>query len=165
MEDRSWAESVLGGLLTVLEGKSFSLGIIVIWQANNVFHVRFNVLFVCGALTSAVTYCWSFMTSLGAMVAFSVLYGLFSGGLIPLGSACVVQTTPNMGYVGARIGAMMGICSIGALIGGPISGAIKDVAGSPWIGVDSFAASITLFGAIMLIGIRFVFEPRWNVIF
>ena len=104
------------------------------------------------------------MTTFPTMVAFAVLFGLFSGGLVPLGSACVAQTTPDMGHIGLRIGAMMAICSFGALAGGPISGAIKDHTGI-WLGVHSFSASTTLLGAVLLIGVRYMWQPRWIVMF
>ncbi|KAL7786644.1 major facilitator superfamily domain-containing protein [Trichoderma ceciliae] len=119
---------------------------------------RFNVLFVMGVLTAAITFCWVTMTSLRAMIAFAVLFGLFSGGLIPLGSACVAQTTPDMGHIGLRIGFMMAFASFGALSGGPASGAIKDSTGS-WFAVHSFSASITLLGALMLLGVRLWWQP------
>lgn len=79
-----------------------------------------------GVLTSVITFSWTWMTSFAAMTAFAICFGLFSGGLVPLGSACVAQTTPDMGHIGLRIGTMMAFCSFGALAGGPISGAIKD---------------------------------------
>lgn len=98
------------------------------------------------------------MKSLAAMVTFAVLFGLFSGGLVPLGSACVAQTTPDMGHIGLRIGAMMAFCSFGALAGGPISGAIKDRF-TEWTGVFGFSSCITLMGAFMLLAVRIMWEP------
>ncbi|UKZ77895.1 hypothetical protein TrVFT333_005623 [Trichoderma virens FT-333] len=119
---------------------------------------RFNVLFVMGILTAVVTFCWGAMTTLSGMMAFAVLFGLFSGGLIPLGSACVAQTTPDMGHIGLRIGFMMAFASFSALSGGPASGAIKDATIS-WFAVFSFSASLTLFGALMLLGVRLWWQP------
>lgn len=104
------------------------------------------------------------MTSLKGMIAFAVLFGVFSGGLVPLGSACVAQTTPDMGHIGLRIGVMMAICSLGALGGGPISGVIKDGPGG-WVGVHCFSASVSLLGSFLLILVRFLWEPRWSVRF
>ncbi|KAL7909718.1 major facilitator superfamily domain-containing protein [Trichoderma velutinum] len=119
---------------------------------------RFNVLFIMGVLTAVITFCWGAMTTLSGMMAFVVLFGLFSGGLIPLGSACVAQTTPDMGHIGLRIGFMMAFASFSALSGGPASGAIKDATTS-WFAVFSFSASLTLFGALMLLGVRLWWQP------
>ncbi|KAM0248645.1 hypothetical protein ACHAQJ_009387 [Trichoderma viride] len=126
---------------------------------------RFNVLFVMGVLTAVITFCWSAMTTLSSMIAFTLLFGLFSGGLIPLGSACVAQTTPDMGHIGLRIGFMMAFASFSALSGGPASGAIKD-ATTTWFAVHSFSASLTLLGALMLFGVRLWWQPlRGNGVF
>ncbi len=111
-----------------------------------------------GVLTAVITFCWGAMTTLSGMMAFAVLFGLFSGGLIPLGSACVAQTTPDMGHIGLRIGFMMAFASFSALSGGPASGAIKDATIS-WFAVFSFSASLTLFGALMLLGVRLWWQP------
>ncbi|KAL7942439.1 major facilitator superfamily domain-containing protein [Trichoderma barbatum] len=119
---------------------------------------RFNVLFIMGVLTAAVTFSWGAITTLSGMMAFAVLFGLFSGGLIPLGSACVAQTTPDMGHIGLRIGFMMAFASVSALSGGPASGAIKDATTS-WFAVFSFSASLTLCGALMLLGVRLWWQP------
>ncbi|GFP52666.1 MFS-type transporter pynF [Trichoderma asperellum] len=119
---------------------------------------RFNVLFVMGVLTAAITFCWVAMTTLSSMIAFTLLFGLFSGGLIPLGSACVAQTTPDMGHIGLRIGFMMAFASFSALSGGPASGAIKDATTS-WFSVQSFSAALTLLGAMMIFGLRLWLQP------
>lgn len=132
------------------------------WTADRMG--RFNTLFLIAALTSFITFCWVFMTTLPGMVAFAFLFGLFSGGLIPLGSACVAQTSPDMGHIGLRIGFMMAVCSIGALGGGPLSGLIKE---SPlsWAGVKCFSATLTLIGAILLLGVRLAWERRLKISF
>ncbi|KAL7814069.1 major facilitator superfamily domain-containing protein [Trichoderma gracile] len=119
---------------------------------------RFNVLFIMGVLTATITFSWGSMTSPAGMTASALLFGLFSGGLVPLGSACVAQTTPDMRRIGLRIGLMMAFASFAALAGGPASGAIKD-ATEAWIAVYAFSAAITLAGAGMLLAVRFWWRP------
>ncbi|KAK5987507.1 MFS-type transporter pynF [Cladobotryum mycophilum] len=131
------------------------------WIADRVG--RFNVLLVVAIGTGIVTVCWVKMTSFGAMVASTILFCLFSGGLIPLGSACVAQTTTDMQNIGLRIGVMMTICSFAALRGGPISGYIKDNGGS-WFGVYAFSAGGTLLGAVMLLAVRLCSQKKWNAV-
>lgn len=120
---------------------------------------RFTVLFTISLGTSLITFGCIWMTSLPSLIAFATLFGLFSGGLVPLGSACVAQTTPDMGHIGLRIGAMMAFCSFGALAGGPISGAIRDTS-TGWVGVFTFSSSLTLIGAFLLLGVRIVWQPH-----
>lgn len=111
-----------------------------------------------GVLTATITFSWGSMTSPAGMTASALLFGLFSGGLVPLGSACVAQTTPDMGRIGLRIGLMMAFASFAALAGGPASGAIKD-ATAAWLAVYSFSAALTLAGAGLLLAVRFWWRP------
>ena len=93
-------------------------------------------------------------------MVFCVLFGLFSGGLVPLVSACVAQTTPDMGHIGLRIGVMMAICSIGALGSGPLSMVILHNTQS-WAGALAFGASISLLGAMSIFAARFLWVSGW----
>lgn len=83
-------------------------------------------------LTGTLTLCWILMRTYAAMIAFAVLYGLFSGGLIPLGSACVAKITPReeMQHIGFRLGFMMMVCSVSAFGGGPLSGYLLESQGN-----------------------------------
>lgn len=126
--------------------------------SSNACRCRFNILSLVGALMSVVTFCWIWMKSLGAMVVFCMLFGLLSGGLMPVGSACVAQITPDLGHIGLRIGVMMVISSVGALSGGPLSGMLRD-GPTGWVGVHSFAAGVALAGALLLFGVRVWHRP------
>ncbi|KND86652.1 Tubulin gamma chain [Tolypocladium ophioglossoides CBS 100239] len=139
--------AMANNVLAITYSGSFFSRIGAGWLADH--FGRFNILVLMGAFMSVITCFWIWMTSLGAMMAFAAIFGVSSGGLVPIGSACVAQTTPDMGHIGLRIGAMMAICSIGALAGGPISGAIKEEQGR-WVGVHTFAASLS-----MLVGSQF----------
>jgi MFS family permease len=74
---------------------------------------RFNITFGSSLLAGAVLLSLLAITSQPQIIAFSVLYGLFSGGLISLQSACVAQISPNKNMIGAKIGVMMAVCSVG----------------------------------------------------
>ncbi|KAI6782095.1 transporter-like protein [Emericellopsis cladophorae] len=115
----------------------------------------FNMLCLMAVLTAALTACWVTMTSLPAMIAFAVLYGLFSGGLIPLGSACVAKITPpeQIGQIGLRLGFTMMVCSLSAFGGGPLSNFLLDGTGeNGWLAASLFSGIATLVGG----GIIFV---------
>ncbi|EJP64876.1 monocarboxylate transporter [Beauveria bassiana ARSEF 2860] len=79
------------------------------WVADHIG--RFNILLLVSTLTSVATLCFAWAATLPTLVVVSLLFGFSSGGIVPLGSALVAQTTPDMGYIGLRIGAMMAICS------------------------------------------------------
>ena len=78
------------------------------WLTSN---TSFTALVSIGLVASGLTFAWPWMTSFELILLFMMLYGLAYGGFIPLGAACVAQTTLNMDHFGARIGIMMGICS------------------------------------------------------
>ena len=77
---------------------------------------------------------------------------------MPLGSACVAQTTPDMGHIGLRIGVMMAISSVGALGGGPLSGIIKQHAG--WVCVHLFTATVCILGSACLFAVKVIWVPE-----
>ncbi|PHH79144.1 hypothetical protein CDD83_3895 [Cordyceps sp. RAO-2017] len=149
--------TMANNLLAITYSGSFFSRIAAGWLADK--FGRFNVLFIVGVLMSVVTCAWIWMTSLAALIAFAVLFGVFSGGLVPLGSACVAQTAPDMNHIGLRIGAMMAVTSVGALGAGPVSGTLRDSAGG-WVAVHSFAASLSMLGAMMLFAVRCWYKPR-----
>ena len=99
------------------------------------------------------------MTTLAGQLMFSILFGFSSGGLIPLGAACVAQTTPDLSRIGLHIGAMMAFCSVGTLTGGPISGALKD-SEFGWAAAHGFSGGMVLFGVVLLVLAKISYEPR-----
>ncbi|KPM42067.1 hypothetical protein AK830_g4504 [Neonectria ditissima] len=124
---------------------------------------RFNVLLALTVATSTLIYSWIGLKTLAGQVTFALLYGFCSGGLVPLGSACVAQTTVDMGHLGLRIGVMMALCSPGALTANPIAGMLRAKLNS-WVEVHIFAGSVMLLGAILLLWARMLWARRWWVI-
>lgn len=121
------------------------------------------MLLIMGTITGTLIISWMAMGSLPAEFAFSIIFGFCSGGLIPLGSACVVQTTSDLGRIGLRIGAMMLLSSVGTLIGGPISAKILGDA-KAWAAMDSFAGALVLLGCVILVVARFMYTPGWKLV-
>lgn len=110
-------------------------------------------------LVSVTILGWIWVEGLPAQVAFALSFGLCSGGLLPLGSACINQITPCKRHAGLRNGVMMAICSIGALGGGP-AGAVLQVEYG-WVSMQLFAASVSLLGAILILAAKAMYAPRW----
>lgn len=95
------------------------------------------------------------MHTLKALIGFSLLFGLCSGGLLPLGAACVAKTTSEPAHAGLRIGIMMSICSIGALSGGPIGAILQAKNGSE--SMQHFAAYMSLLGSVLVLATKPLF--------
>lgn len=128
---------------------------------------RFNVTILLTLASAVLISCWVTMKSLGAMYAFSILFGFLSGGVLPLGSACVAQITSDMGHIGLRIGFMMAFCSIGVIGGNPVAGAIFDIwpDESEWLIFSLISGGLTFIGGVLLLLTRIAFGGRQNLVF
>lgn len=133
-------------------------------SANPITHTnsvtRYNVAIVCSLLSGILVLVLHRVHTKGACVAFALLYGFTSGGLISLQSACVAQITKNMRIIGVMIGVMMAVCSVGALTGNPIGGALTSmkVGGvSAWV---DFGGVLLLAGTLVLLAARLAIDPR-----
>ncbi|KAH7374680.1 major facilitator superfamily domain-containing protein [Plectosphaerella cucumerina] len=69
----------------------------------------------------------------GAIIAFAVLWGFWSGASIALAPVCIGETCETEDY-GKRTGTAFFIASFGALMGPPIAGAILDRSGGNYLG-------------------------------
>ena len=74
---------------------------------------RFNVTFVSALVAGILILILHAIKTPAGIIAFSALYGFFSGGLISLQSACVAQITEKKDMIGVRIGFMMAVCALG----------------------------------------------------
>ncbi|XP_078667461.1 monocarboxylate transporter 13-like [Branchiostoma floridae x Branchiostoma belcheri] len=86
-------------------------------------------------------------TSYGVMVAWSVVFGLIFGGLVPLtvtATAELVDTSKLPGAMGIR----MFVQGIAFIVGPPISGALRDATGS-YDGTFLFGGACVLFGGLI----------------
>ncbi|KAL8734405.1 MAG: hypothetical protein Q9181_003226 [Wetmoreana brouardii] len=73
----------------------------------------FNITFICALCAGIILMCLHAIKTATGIIVFSALYGLFSGGLISLQSACVAQITSDLNMIGVKIGLLMAICSFG----------------------------------------------------
>lgn len=78
------------------------------------------------------------MTNTAGNVAFSVLYGFFSGGVVSLAPVVLTQITSDLNLLGTRLGMVSVLKGIGSLIGPPISGALLKSTGN-YLGLQLFA--------------------------
>ncbi|KAI0398138.1 major facilitator superfamily domain-containing protein [Xylariaceae sp. FL0594] len=123
----------------------------------------FNITFVSSSIAGIVLLSLLAITTQPQIIAFSVLYGLFSGGLISLQSACIAQISPNKAIIGVKIGIMMAVCSVGVLIGNPIAGILLDRAGGEFTTVIIFAGVTLSFGSFLFLLSRLVVKTKSKV--
>ncbi|KAF8595642.1 MFS general substrate transporter [Ceratobasidium sp. AG-I] len=105
----------------------------------------FNLLIACSMITGALIFAIFGIKSSGALIAFSILYGFFSGAYISLISPIFVSLSKNMQEIGIRLGIAFAILGLAALVGTPISGALLSDELTWW-------KPITFSGIIVLAG-------------
>ncbi|TQV94308.1 hypothetical protein V2A60_002657 [Cordyceps javanica] len=108
---------------------------------------------VC-AFASASIFYWTSVANAAGNVAFAVLYGFFSGGVVSLAQVVIAVITPDLGRLGTRLGMVSIIKGVASLIGPPISGAIVKATGGQYLGVQLFAAFGLMITAVLSVAMR-----------
>lgn len=106
-------------------------------------------------LLSAVSlYCWAAITTGRGLWAFATVYGLFSSGVNSLFPTALSALTTDMTKMGVRMGMVYTVISFATLTGTPIAGALVGAGGGHYLGMEMFAASLLMIGAILLVAAR-----------
>jgi len=106
-------------------------------------------------ISGVLILCWQSITTFPSLLIFVVLYGFFSGCLVSLPPASVASLSPDLSFLGVRMGMMFSIASIGSLSGAPIAGAIIGRQNGKMNGAMIWC------GAIMLVSAVFVGAARY----
>lgn len=114
------------------------------------FNVFITACYVSGILIVAM---WIPASNDATVVAFSVLFGLFSGAYISLMAALVSQLSP-IEEIGYRNGLTNLVSAIGGLVTAPIAGAILQKPGG-LAGIKVFAGAFILVGTTGVLASRF----------
>ncbi|KAL9085409.1 MAG: hypothetical protein Q9159_004698 [Coniocarpon cinnabarinum] len=109
-------------LLALINAGSFVGRIIFPYVADAAGVV--NTVIPSLVLTAVVCFSWIGVASQNGLLAFSVLYGFFSGAFIALNSAVIVLLCPDLSVLGTRMGMLAIPMSLGLLVGTPIAGSL-----------------------------------------
>lgn len=147
--------------------RSMSLYIIMIAQASSIggrliasyAASRLGVMIpwiTCGMSSGVFCIAWAGIHTEGAFIAFAVLYGFFSGALIPLPPAIFPVVCPDPRVLGARLGMAQAMGSVASLIGPPIAAALSQVGTNGgekrnYLGLQLFSGLIMFTGGLQLI--------------
>ncbi|RDW84097.1 uncharacterized protein DSM5745_04423 [Aspergillus mulundensis] len=119
---------------------------------------RFNVMactaIACGICTLALWYCAG--TNQGAIIAYAVLYGFWSGAAISLTPVCISQVCKMEDY-GKRNGTTFTLVSVGTLTGIPMAGAIQE-------SQDGGFKGLIIFGGVLYLAAAAVFALARGVV-
>ncbi|KAI1446290.1 MFS general substrate transporter [Annulohypoxylon stygium] len=89
------------------------------------------------ALSAVSVFYWISVNNRAGNIAFSVLYGFFSGSVVTLAPVVLASITDDLSILGTRLGFVAVLKGIGSLIGPPIAGAILGATNS-YLGVQLF---------------------------
>ena len=104
-------------------------------------------------LSSISLYCWPAIHSQGGLFAFATVYGMFSSAVNALFPTALASLTTDMTKMGTRMGMIYTTIAFATLTGTPIAGAIVGSSGG-YLGMEVFAASLLMIGALFLIAAR-----------
>lgn len=124
---------------------------------------RFNTLILSSAICGILILCWLAVKSHGGMIVFSVLFGFFSGTVVGLFAATIALTAPRLNVIGSYMGMGLGMISLAALTGTPITGAMINSYGN-YTAAIIFAGVSCLVGAGIISVARMLFAgKKWVV--
>ncbi|KAE8375301.1 major facilitator superfamily domain-containing protein [Aspergillus bertholletiae] len=113
-----------------------------------------NLLIPSSLATGVVAYCWAAVNSSGGMYAFSVFYGLAAAGIQSLFPATLSTLTTDLKKTGVRMGMVLSVVAVAALIGSPIAGALIQLDDGQYLYAQMFMGSAVIAGAVTLFAAR-----------
>lgn len=122
---------------------------------------RFNVFIISCYLSGILLIAmWIPGSGQSATIAFTALFGFFSGAYIALVVALIAQISPQ-DQIGYRNGIASFVQSIGSLVTSPIAGAIIEKPNGV-LGVKLYAGAFLLAGTTAILFARLV-KTRWSL--
>jgi predicted MFS family arabinose efflux permease len=79
---------------------------------------------LCAAIAGIMCFTWMAISTINGMIAWSVVWGFCSAGLVTLPSSTFPGLCPDPRRLGSRSGMSFGIASFSALLGPPIAGVL-----------------------------------------
>ncbi|KAI1811057.1 MFS general substrate transporter [Poronia punctata] len=132
-------------LLAVLNGSSVFGRLVPSTLARRIGILPAFILTV--SLSSAAIFYWTSVTNLAGNIAFAVLYGFFSGGVVAFAPVVLTSLTDDLSYLGTRLGILNIFKGIASVIGTPIGGALLQSSGG-YLGMQLFSAFSVLLTAV-----------------
>ncbi|KAK7914112.1 hypothetical protein PG985_011815 [Apiospora marii] len=117
-----------------------------------------NTILGMTALCAATGFLWLGLalarsSSVPGLVVFSVLYGVFQGGLVSLLPSSLVPLTPDLGRLGTRMGTNYLFSGLAVLAGTPVAGAIlgQGADEADWRGLIAYAGATLGAGSVLMV--------------
>ncbi|KAL6233511.1 hypothetical protein BDW75DRAFT_215038 [Aspergillus navahoensis] len=113
-----------------------------------------NMLIPFSFATGLVAFCWAGVCNLSGVYGFAAFYGLAAAGIQSLFPATLSTLTTDLKKMGARMGMVMSVVGVAALIGSPIAGALVQRGDGDYLYAQMFMGSVIIAGTLNLIAAR-----------
>ncbi|KAJ2986980.1 hypothetical protein NUW58_g4762 [Xylaria curta] len=114
-----------------------------------------NAFIITVFLSAASIFYWTSVFNIAGSIAFAVLYGFFSGGVVAFAPVVLTSLTEDLSYLGTRLGVLNIFKGIGSVVGAPIGGAILR-SGGGYLGMQLFSAFSVLLTAVFAGVLQFI---------
>jgi MFS family permease len=121
-----------------------------------------NIFILCLVANIIILWSWLAVNSIPAYYAWTVIYGIFAAAFQSLFPTTIAAYSSDISKTGTRLGMAFGIMGLSALAGGPISGALLDVAGGDYRVPIAWAGASTVVGTVLCATARCV-KFGWGV--
>ncbi|KAI9726779.1 MAG: hypothetical protein M1828_000635 [Chrysothrix sp. TS-e1954] len=136
-------------LLVILQAASFFGRLVAGAMASRVGSMLPWV--ICCSTAGIMCLCWMAMDSLGSFIAFCIVYGFVTGGLVALPASSFISICPDPAMIGTRMGIAWTLAGVSSLVGSPVASAISDLGAANFIGIQAWGGSMLLFGCMLLV--------------
>ncbi|KKK14427.1 hypothetical protein P175DRAFT_0558691 [Aspergillus ochraceoroseus IBT 24754] len=113
-----------------------------------------NMLIPFSLATGLVAFCWAGVHNLNGVYAFSVFYGLSAAGIQSLFPATLSTLTTDLKKTGVRMGMVLSVVGVAALIGSPIAGALVQKDNGDYLYAQMFMGTVIVAGTLTLVAAR-----------
>jgi MFS family permease len=149
--------ALTGYLLAILNGSSIFGRLVPSAMAGKLGVV--NTFIVIYFLSAVSVFYWISASNAAGNIAFAVLYGFFSGGVVAFQPVVLTYITEDLSYLGTRLGALSIMKGIGSLAGPPIAGAILQTPGG-YLGVQLFTGFAILLSVVFAVALRSMLDLK-----
>ncbi|KAI0201319.1 MFS general substrate transporter [Astrocystis sublimbata] len=132
-------------LLSILNGSSTFGRLVPSALAKHIGVI--NAFIITVSLSAASIFYWTSAFNIAGNIAFAVLYGFFSGGVLAFAPVVLTLLTKDLSYLGTRLGVLNIFKGIASVVGAPIGGAILQSSGG-YLGMQLFSGFSVLLTAV-----------------
>lgn len=113
-----------------------------------------NMLIPFSFATGLIAFCWAGVHNISGVYGFAAFYGLAAAGIQSLFPATLSTLTTDLKKMGARMGMIMSVVGVAALIGSPIAGALVQRGDGDYLYAQMFMGAVIIAGTLNLIAAR-----------